>query len=471
MSRARWISLGALAVVLALLPFVPRGGGDGGALRTAGRHSERGHHTALTAGYGRVTPADRRVIDRVVSRDLSSPRLSPTMPARSLVQSLVRCATFEGQRYCLGSGWTDQTQSGLRARMGVVASRQAAAREAARRAAARTSLPAPVTSTGELSLLDALRQEARLSPSALAARQRAELVEAARAVAKVWLIRHQIQGVPLPPHFLARHPEVRAESTPIARDPGRQPLAKGSTAPTSAATSGTTTAPTTAPTSAPTTGTTTPSGPTLTGTATTSPSPSPMMVKHWRDYPSKGVVLHRKDVAEQIRTYWCGPASMQMIAWGWKGKDLGQAYWADKLGTTTSGTSTAQMVHTVNRYTGYDKKSYAGPYIVLDVGNWTFRQWMLLMARHIVDYRAPVILNPLLHTEYYPYLDHDGSGHFQVGRGYKKRGDKTPLLGYFEPWNQQSFHPDEPYIGRVQWRNAYRSYRADLANFGQDVGV
>ena len=68
------------------------------------------------------------------------------------------------------------------------------------------------------------------------------------------------------------------------------------------------------------------------------------------------------------------------------------------------------------------------------------------MVRHIVDYRAPVVLHPVLLKQFFPYLDDDGSGHFQVGRGYDKRGDKTPLLGYFEPWDQQRFDPDEPFI-------------------------
>jgi hypothetical protein len=162
---------------------------------------------------------------------------------------------------------------------------------------------------------------------------------------------------------------------------------------------------------------------------------------------------------------------MQMITWGWSGRMHSQKYWAEKLGTTTSGSSITSMVDVVNRYTGWDKPSYAGPYITLDIGDWSFRQWMLLMARHIVDYRAPVILHPVLLTQFYPYLDHDGSGHFQVGRGYRKRDGKTPLLGYFEPWNQQRFHPDEPFIDRVQWRNGYRSYRANQDHFQHNLGV
>ena len=162
---------------------------------------------------------------------------------------------------------------------------------------------------------------------------------------------------------------------------------------------------------------------------------------------------------------------MQMIAWGWSGTGARQGHWAHRLGTTTSGSSITEMVRVVNQDTGYDKESYAGPYITLDIGDWSFKQWRLLMARHIVDYRAPVVLHPVLEKRFYPYLDHDGSGHFQVGRGYEKRDGKSPLLGYFEPWNQQRFHPDEPFIDRVQWRDAYKSYRANEAHFQHNLGV
>ena len=93
------------------------------------------------------------------------------------------------------------------------------------------------------------------------------------------------------------------------------------------------------------------------------------------------------------------------------------------------------------------------------------------MMRHIHDYRAPVVLHPILLKRFYPYLDDDASGHFQVGRGFAKRGKKPDLLGYFEPWNQQRFDPSEPYIKRVQWRDAYRSFRANKAHFQHNVGV
>jgi len=84
---------------------------------------------------------------------------------------------------------------------------------------------------------------------------------------------------------------------------------------------------------------------------------------------------------------------------------------------------------------------------------------------------APVILHPILLKRFYPYLDDDASGHYQVGRGYAKRGKKPDQLGYFEPWNQQRFDYSEPYIARVQWRDAYKSYRANQTHYAHNVGV
>ena len=145
--------------------------------------------------------------------------------------------------------------------------------------------------------------------------------------------------------------------------------------------------------------------------------------------------------------------------------------WARRLHTTTEGTAISDMVRVVNRRTGCDRKTRAGPYIVLDISDWSFKKWRLLQMRHITDYRAPVVLHPVLLKQFFPYLDDDASGHFQAGRGYDKNGNKPALIGYFEPWNQQRFDPSEPYINRVQWRHAYKSYRANQAHFQHNIGV
>jgi hypothetical protein len=273
-------------------------------------------------------------------------------------------------------------------------------------------------STGDLATGDLLAQRAGLAPAARERAERAELVAAATSVAKVVLLRHQLLGEPLPDGFLARHPEARATSTTTARS--------------SAEASG---------------------------------------AKTFKDYPKRATVLRPRQVRAQRTTYWCGPATMQMIAWGWQDEKRGQQHWADRLGTTTSGSAISEMVRVVNSSTGYDQDSYAGKYIVLDISSWSFKQWLLLQMRHVKDYRAPVVLHPILLKRYYPYLDDDASGHFQVGRGFDKNGKKPAMLGYFEPWNQQRFDPSEPRIARVQWRSAYQSFRANQAHPHQNIGV
>jgi hypothetical protein len=189
------------------------------------------------------------------------------------------------------------------------------------------------------------------------------------------------------------------------------------------------------------------------------------------DYPEHVTILDPTQVSEQTRTYWCGPTSMQMIAWGWRDRRQTQGHWAKRLNTTSNGTSVYDMVRVVNESTGWDGEDHAGPYIVLDIGKYSFQQWMLLMMRHLADYKAPVVLHPILLKQFYPYLDDDASGHYQVGRGYAKRGDKPDVLSYFEPWNQARFDPSEPSIARVQWRLAYKSFRGNQAHYAHNLGV
>ncbi len=445
MTRARVLLLGValLALVLAVAPFIPRGGPeDEGLLPSGGQPPAPAASDAVSSapGAGRVTAAMRAEIDRVVAAGRSGD-FHGKQSIASLVDGLVRCADLDGQTYCLGLGWTEATQVQARARVA------SAARTASRQVGT-------VETTGDLDALSMLAAQARLTPAARARAERRELTDAARSVAKVWVLRHQLQGVPLPEGFLDRHPEARAGSD-VPR--------VGTTAPPCNCSP--TATPTPTPTPAPT------AVPTVTGTPGPTPTPAKTPDKQISDYPTKGIVLDPTQVAEQTRTYWCGPTSMQMIAWGWKQADRGQDFWADKLGTTTSGTSITDMVRVTNGNTGWDRPDYAGKYVVLDVGDFTFDQWVLLNMRHIVDYRAPLIYHPILLKQFYPYLDDDASGHYQVGRGYLVQEGKPTRVSFFEPWNQQLFDPSEPFIKRVQWRDAYRSYRANLAHPLHNIGV
>jgi Peptidase_C39 like family len=431
MSRPRLLLLSALLLVLllALTPLIPRGADDDG-IRPSGRADDQ-RALARAPEPGLVTPAMKQAIDRVVAQGRALGRLSGKQSTTALIDGLVRCADLDGQTYCLGLGFTDSTESQVHARLSI---------------AARTQPALGAESTGDLDVLGQLARQARLAPAARARADRAELTRAARSVAKVWVLRHDIQGVPLPAGFLDRHPEALARTgNGNGNSTGDMPACNCPSTPT----------PTPTPTPSP----------------TVVPTAQPTPDKTIADYPTKGVILDPTQVAEQSRTYWCGPTSMQMIAWGWKGEDRGQDFWANKLGTTTSGSAITDMVRVVNGNTGWDQPDHAGKYVVLDIGDFTYDQWLLLNMRHVVDYQAPLIYHPVLLTQFYPYLDHNGSGHYQVGRGYLEREGRPTEVSYFEPWNQQLFHPDEPFIERVQWRDGYKSYRANLAHDAHNIGV
>lgn len=418
MSRSRLVVLGgALVLVAALAPIT----GQQASLADQGAHDAAPRlATADTAGVSVVTASMKAQIQRVVA---ATPSIRPAMTSRlatlartstaaatrplatTLARDLVRCATFDGQRYCIGDGWTDRSATQVRRSM-VSAIGQLAGH----------------AQTGDLGPLQFLLRRGRLSPGARAAAERSELTAAAQSVAKVWLLRHEIQGVPLPTGFLQAHPEAAVPASTTA----------------SGGTGG------------------------LAMTAATTRKET---------YPRSSSILSTKRVSAQQRTYWCGVASMQMIAWNWSHKERSQRHWAGRLRTTTAGTAITDMVRVINQDTGWDNAKYAGRYIVLDISDWSYNQWFKLIERHISKYHAPVVLHPILLKKFFPYLDHDESGHFQVGRGYVRRSKSYNLIGYFEPWNQQRFDPSEPYIARVQWRSAYRSYLANKAHFQHDIGV
>ena len=424
LTRPRLIAIALALLLLAAAPFVPRGSREDGAISPSATET-RARLAHAVAGRTPLTASAVAEIDRVASAALTTSRLTAPSTPTALVAAFVRCADFEGQRYCLHIGWTESTEDE------VVADQQAAATRLADRPG--------VAGTGDATLLTTLRRTARLTPEQREAADRAEFTEAAHAVAKVWLLRNQVEGVALPDGFLDRHPEIQlgtGEWSRQARPAGREAVA---TANTSSSAS-----------------------PSPSATSTTKPSSA---------YPKSDTVLDTSQVAEQLRSYWCGPTSMQMIAWGWKHVKWSQELWADKLGTTSNGTSVTDMVRVTNSSTGWDNDNHAGPYVVVDIGDYPFWKWNLLLMRHVTDYRAPVILHPVLLERYYPYLDDDGSGHYQVGRGYNQNGDKSNLISFFEPWNQQRFDPSEPYISRVQWRSAYKSYRANLAHPQHNIGV
>jgi hypothetical protein len=382
------LTVGLLVAALGLSPLLPDAGYDGGRDDRARLTKAASSARTTSPGRGEVTPRMRKEIERVVAAGRSLGDEAGRVTPRMLVDTQVRCAVFAGQRYCLGIGWTEDSEAAVRDRVA------AAAETAMRRTATAT--------TGDLDLVASLQSAAARSEAERVARERDELTDAAASVAKVWQLRHEIQGVPLPAKYAA-----------LAR-----PKDKGG-----------------------------------------------------RVYPRKARIMKGARTLEQNRSWWCGPTAMQSIAWGWDHKKRPQSYWAKRLGTTTDGSSISEIVRLVNKTTGYDSPRRAGPYVVLDISGFTYKQWWRMTKRHIARLRAPIVLHPQLLSRFYPYLSFDASGHFQVGRGYRDRRNGVEKIGFFEPWNQQAFDPGSPYVERVQWRSAYRSFRANKAHPMQNLGL
>jgi len=449
--RPRTIAAGTLILLLAAAPFIPRGEDDHGSITPSSQQPRFQPRESAAAGITPISAQMRSEIARVAAATASVPQLHGRIDPRTAA-AMAQCADLDGQRYCLGVGFTEESPTAIRAR--VVADAAPAHRTKHRKAR---------VNTGDLSARGQAQRLAAMTPAQRATAARRELTAAAHSVAKVWLLRHEVQGVPLPDGFLAAHPEARVSTPSVA------PRTAVTTAAAKSASASSTPSATVKTTTVARTSTASPSAsPSASASSTAVPTIAASVPV---TYPAKARIMKRKQTAEQIRTYWCGPTSMQMITWGWKQKDLGAAHWAKRLHTTSGGTAITDMVRVVNRSTGWDRSDHAGTYVVLDVRGWSTSQFYTLMQKHIAQYRAPVILHPLLSTRYFPYLPYSGSGHYQVGRGYRTTKDGVQEIGYFEPWNPQRFHPYVPYVSRVQWLPVSNVLAANKANSLHNIGL
>ena len=189
---------------------------------------------------------------------------------------------------------------------------------------------APATSTPTALLA---RARSRTSTARTEA-ERAELTMAARSVGKVWMLRHEIQGVPLPEDFAAAPPRGHGGHRGTRRLrrvlPGafQDPQQQGGPGPEHRPT----------------------------GAARRRCRPSAgARRRSGRTSPTGPAASARPRPAPRSPT-WCA--------------------WSTTRPTTT-------------------RTPHAGPYVVLDISDFTFKQWYRLMMRHVHDYKAPVVLHPV----------------------------------------------------------------------------
>lgn len=139
---------------------------------------------------------------------------------------------------------------------------------------------------------------------------------------------------------------------------------------------------------------------------------------------------------KQARDNWCGPATFQSIEWANDGTKQEQSQWANELGTSSAGTGITSMVRLTNQKTTWDNA--AGQYITQGIGSWDpDKMWGVHVAHFNDGSPAPIIEHPELLETYFEYLEHNGDGHFQVGRGYQKLADsEVRSVAIFEVWNE-----------------------------------
>src|SRR6478672_5281145 len=106
------IAAAALALTLGAMPLLPDDAdtGEQGAIAATSESTR----SVGRAGRGEVTPEMQAEIERVLAAGAG---LDRAQGRTATARAAVRCATFDGQRYCLGFGWTHQSRTALAARL------------------------------------------------------------------------------------------------------------------------------------------------------------------------------------------------------------------------------------------------------------------------------------------------------------------------------------------------------------------
>ncbi len=152
--------------------------------------------------------------------------------------------------------------------------------------------------------------------------------------------------------------------------------------------------------------------------------------------PSKDYEYIMPNVARDQKTsYWCGPATMEMMDLGDGGSLRTQAKWAELLGTTTDGTGIGAMKDGMNAYTTWDNT--AGKYVTVDLSDRT-ASWFFSAHRTRVGFtKSPVVEHVQLLMKYFSYLNYNHGGHYQVGRGYSSTTGN--VIGIIDPYDERDY--------------------------------
>lgn len=129
---------------------------------------------------------------------------------------------------------------------------------------------------------------------------------------------------------------------------------------------------------------------------------------------------------KQETTYWCGPASIQMMI-SYNGKFVEQKDLAKEAGTTTQGSNTLDLRNVLNKH--IDNHTFG----VTRIGSSDYTRLFNIINSNIFTKSQPVLA--LVKTERLPYYNGHASNHYIVARGLTKYiddGTGQPVIGLSE---------------------------------------
>lgn len=146
--------------------------------------------------------------------------------------------------------------------------------------------------------------------------------------------------------------------------------------------------------------------------------------------------------AEQIETYYCGPATTKMAA-NFKGVIKSQDTWFGKVrvwdnGVAQNYSDLVIMKNVLNAEGGYNTTNEKFTVYYFTPGTDDATDYFGRVVHRIFDEAAPAMSNVKLWDQYFPYLTQDFDGHFQIIRGYTTHwgGVFDPHIRIFEPFNE-----------------------------------
>lgn len=245
----------------------------------------------------------------------------------------------------------------------------------------------PSSFAGAMSLRDRLDQLAAMTAADRQDAEDAEITDAAQAVGSFKLLEYRSLGQEPPGGFWADYPDLKADDDEARLEGGAARWA-----------------------------------------AAMDPHDPPVEYKIMPDGTAR----------RQVRSYYCGPATMQMIDGGDPRDDAfdSQLSWDRDLGTTTNGTWIGALRQQINVKTAWDRRG--GKYKLVRVRGWSNGRFWGAITHQIGFLGAPYVTHPKLHSNTHPYLSTQGGygGHFQPGRGYQRTSDGRRFVMIFEPFNE-----------------------------------